>query len=127
MKRYIKSATNSSGDLEIDENGVLVKYHGNAANVVIPDSVTEIGGEAFSGCTSLTNITIPDSVTEIGYGAFMGCTSLKSITIPDGVAEIGRSAFNGCTSLTKVSLPNNVKLGEYVFLGTPLESKFNQD
>lgn len=104
MKRYIKSATNSSGDLEIDENGVLVKYHGNAANVVIPDSVTEIGGEAFSGCTSLTNITIPDSVT-----------------------EIGRSAFNGCTSLTKVSLPNNVKLGEYVFLGTPLESKFNQD
>ena len=77
-------------------NGELV------TNLVIPDSVTEIGYSAFSGCSSLTSITIPDSVTSIGDGAFSGCSSLTSITIPDSVTEIGNSAFKDCTSLTSV-------------------------
>ena len=47
MKRYIRSATDNSADFEIDENGVLVEYHGNAANVVIPDGVKEIGWGCF--------------------------------------------------------------------------------
>ena len=55
---------------------VLKKYTGNDSDVTIPDSVTEIGGSAFEGCTSLTNIVIPDSVTEIDDSAFEGCTSL---------------------------------------------------
>ncbi len=54
-------------------NGKLV------TDLVIPDSVTSIGGSAFSGCTSLTSITIPDSVTSIGGSAFRNCTSLKSV------------------------------------------------
>jgi hypothetical protein len=62
----------------------------------IPNSVTEIGVEAFRGCTGLTSIVIPNSVTEMGYLAFKGCTSLTSIVIPDSVKEIGRFAFRGC-------------------------------
>ena len=67
----------------IIKNGVLKKYNGNSSDVVIPDVVTRIGWEAFSGCTGLTSITIPDSVTTIGWEAFSGCTGLTSITIPD--------------------------------------------
>jgi hypothetical protein len=44
--------------------------------------VTEICEYAFEGCKSLTNIIIPDSVIEIGFGAFYGCDSL-----PDDVKE----------------------------------------
>ena len=47
--------------------------------LVIPDSVTSIGGCAFYGCSSLTSVVIPDSVTSIGYDAFRGCISLTSI------------------------------------------------
>ena len=50
---------------------------------MIPDSVTEIGMDAFSHCTGLTSITIPDSVTEIGYNAFEGCNNL-TIYAPAG-------------------------------------------
>ncbi len=62
-------------------------------SVVIPDSVTSIGGYAFSDCDSLTSITIPDSVTSIGSYVFAYCDSLTSITIPDSVTSIGDDAF----------------------------------
>ena len=46
--------------------------------------VTEIGNEAFYGCTLLTSITIPESVTEIRDGAFYGCNSLEKIEVATG-------------------------------------------
>ena len=77
-------------------------------SITIPNSVTEIGGYAFSGCTGLMSITIPNSVTDIGDFAFYGCTGLASITIPNSVTEIGSSAFFGCTGLTSITIPNSV-------------------
>ena len=71
--------------------------------LVIPDSVTRIGSDAFSGCTGLTSITIPDSVTSIGNSAFWNCTGLTSITIPDSVTSIGNYAFYNCSSLTSIT------------------------
>ena len=45
--------------------------------MVIPDRDTEIGFNAFNGCTSLTDISIPDSITEIGSEAFENCPALN--------------------------------------------------
>ena len=87
-------------------------------SITIPDSVTEIGGEAFWGCTSLTSITIPDGVAEIRERVFQGCTSLTSITIPDSVTEIGEFAFKDCTALTSITIPDSVtKIDRIAFVG----------
>ena len=76
--------------------------------LVIPDSVTSIGGTAFYDCRNLTSVTIPDSVTSIGYGAFSHCDSLTSVTIPDSVTSIGEEAFYSCDSLTSVTIGDSV-------------------
>ena len=80
----------------------------NQNDFVIPNSVTNIIGYAFYGCSSLTSITIPDGVTYIGYKAFYDCSSLTSITIPDGVTYIGDYAFEWCSGLTSITIPDSV-------------------
>jgi hypothetical protein len=62
-------------------------------SVTIPDSVTTIEANAFTGCTALTSIVIPDSVTSIGDNAFKGCTSLASVTLSDPEPTLGKDSF----------------------------------
>jgi hypothetical protein len=75
-------------------------------SIVIPDTVTVIGSDAFSGCTSLKSIEIPASVTLIESGAFEGCTSLTNITIPKTVKEVELDIFYNCTNLESVEILN---------------------
>ena len=105
----------SEGVLTISGSGYMCDYgssgapwHGRVKSAVIAEGVTNIGGKAFSDCTSLTSVTIPDSVTSIGKQAFMYCTSLTGVTIPDSVTSICDNTFDGCTSLTSVTIPNSV-------------------
>ena len=88
----------------------------SAKEIVIPDSVTEIGSQAFSGCGKLTGVSIPNSVTMIRDRAFFDCNSLASITIPDSVTDIELQAFCNCTSLKSVTIPASVTdIGDEAF------------
>ena len=78
-------------------------------SVIIPASVTHIGIGAFYACFGLTSVTIPASVVEIGKSAFCACIGLKSITIPDSVENIENGVFWACTALTSVVIPDSVK------------------
>jgi uncharacterized repeat protein (TIGR02543 family) len=80
----------------------------NMSAVTIPNSVTQIGKNAFWECLTITTISIPESVTSIGEWAFAGCTVLASVSIPEGVTSIDGNAFYGCTSLTAVTIPASV-------------------
>ena len=64
--------------------------------IVIPNSVTSIGTNAFSFCRGLTKVSIPNSVKTIEFRAFEGCTGLKTVTIGNSVTTIGESAFYSC-------------------------------
>ena len=84
--------------------------------VTIPNSVTSIGTNAFSFCSGLKTVTIPNSVTSIGTNAFSFCSGLKTVTIPNSVTSIGSGTFEGCTGLTEVTIPNSVTdIGDEAF------------
>ena len=78
----------------------LTKYLGTDTFVSVPDTVSSIGDEAFSGNETLTSIEIPSSVEQISYNAFKNCTALKSVILPASVEKVGPGAFEGCTALT---------------------------
>lgn len=125
--------------------------------------LTSIRAEAFSGCSNLASITIPESVTSIGADAFTGtkwfdsqpndlvyagkvaykykgtmpadtfielkegtqgiaancfynCEHLIYIFIPNSVTTIGDYAFYKCLDLISVKFPNNLtSIGDYAF------------
>ncbi len=77
-------------------NGELVK------DFVVPNSVTEIGSNAFRAYKGLTSLTLSESVTKIGSNAFNDCSSLTSITFPASVIEIGENVFSKCNNITGV-------------------------
>ena len=81
---------------------------GKSGNYPIPQTVTSIHDNAFSGCRGVTNITIPNNVTSIGSDAFSSCHSLKNIIIPNSVTNIGEYAFVNCYGLTNITIPNSV-------------------
>ena len=97
-------------------------------SVIIPNSVTSISEYAFKGCTGLTSVTIPNSVTSIEIAAFESCTGLTSITIPNSVTSIGTFAFCDCTGLTSITIPNSVTSIDYMaFMGCTGLKQINYD
>lgn len=121
----------SENKLFLIEDGVLKKYYGdpNAAELVIPDDVTQIGDHvfekmgfvkvdlsnveelgawAFSNCRKLTEVKASEKLRRIGSYCFSDCLMLGSFTIPEGVVFIGPEAFR-FVPLDEVYIPASVR------------------
>ena len=119
---YVKLSINIE---EIEEYA----FDGQFTEIVLPETLKEIGDYAFSGVsletitlppeissigagtfsqTSLETVTIPGNVRVIEEGAFSDCKQLKEVVIEDGVEVIEESAFEKCTALEKVIIPVSV-------------------
>lgn len=75
-------------------------------SVVVPDSVTTIGNEAFSDCSNLKSVAFGENsqLTSIDGYAFYKCSLLTTIMIPENVMSIGSAAFSNCTGLKNVTM-----------------------
>jgi RNA polymerase sigma factor (sigma-70 family) len=84
--------------------------------VILPDSITDIGTHAFNGCDNLRRIHLGSGLKNIYDYAFKECFALEEISFPDGLEYIGSFAFYGCSTLTNVSVPAQVKeIGDCAF------------
>ena len=48
--------------------------------LIIPNSISDIGSVAFNGFSGMTSLIIPNTVTSIGELAFIGCNGLEKVT-----------------------------------------------
>ena len=84
--------------------GAFMRCHGLSGSLIIPDSVTSIGYNSFCNCSGFTgDLLIGNSVTNIGNGCFSGCSGFEgTLTLGISVKYIGSSAFQGCLGFSEI-------------------------
>ncbi len=99
---------NGDGELQKYEAGLVTDigtvFRGNTNITSFRElsffvSLTNIGTEAFMGCSNLEEVTLPNGIQSCSARSFKGCTKLSSIHIPSDISFIVNSAFEGCTGL----------------------------
>ena len=76
--------------------------------LILPNTLTSIGENAFYSCGNLAEVEIPSSVEFIKYGSFAYCMKLSKINIPERVITIGDRAFANCSALSEINLPSSL-------------------
>lgn len=76
--------------------------------LVLPDSVTEIGYEAFAGCDALQFVRLPKELKSVEPGIFRGCLSLEKIEMSDTIKAFSESMFECCASLKDIPFRNGI-------------------
>lgn len=96
----------------------LFRNCSNLEYISMPNTITEIGAESFSGCSKLSSVVFRggNKVKTIGREAFFGCVNLTDAPLADGLTTIGEGAFQGCNGLKRVTIPESVtSIGENAF------------
>lgn len=122
LTKYIGLDTEVTVPAEIDGTTVVAlerTFYGNESitSVVLPESITDIGVDAFGACTALQSVNIPSELKTIGSNAFWGCIALQTeLVLPATLQSIGNGAFASCTSLYSVQIcSGSAVLGKYIF------------
>ena len=98
--------------------GYAFRNETSLTEIIIPDSVIEIGSNAFDGCSNLEKVTLSKNIKKLSFRMFNECVKLKNIKIPYGVTEIDTYAFYRCKSLESIVMPDTITdVGSYSFGG----------
>ena len=126
----LSNGTKAKGELEIPEavEGMPVTAVGNVAfsnggsltSVIIPDSVTRVDSDAFSGCYNLRHIDFGDGIRVLPHCVCHTCVRLESVVFPRYLESIGSCAFQGDKKLGRIALPDTLKCIKcYAFANCP--------
>lgn len=86
--------------------------------VILPDSLHEIGDWAFRNCLNLTEIKVPDHVTEVGYAAFKKCKNLRRLELGRHTKTAGWNLCEDCKSIEEFIVWNEIEfIGGNLFWG----------
>ena len=98
----ILDLSGTTGLTEIPSRTFAESY--SLVEIILPDSVTEIGESVFFGCRYLKKVENLKNIKTISNYLFYACSSLQSITIPASVTSIERNAFARCESLKDITI-----------------------
>ena len=87
-----------------DGTEVVTYVDKNVQTQEIPTNVVKIRDYAFTDFNITTEIILPNTLKEIGRFAFQYCEQLTAIEIPSSVESIGNYAFNNCSNLGTIKI-----------------------
>ena len=81
-----------SGPIYGEDGLRLLRVLGNPEFLEVEDGVKAICDEAFQGLDNLHDVVLPESVVDLGTRVFASCRKLFKVTMP-GVEFIGKECF----------------------------------
>ena len=109
--------TSPDGDRVVAIGRYAFSSNNDITELVLPETVIEIGDGAFENCFNLEKVSLLGRVERIGKRAFRQCR-FTEIDLGEGPMHIGDYAFASCEKLTAINLsPNTVYIGEFAFDG----------
>ena len=84
-------------------------YDKSAKKIIIPEGTKFIPDYAFKDYKNLEEIIIPDSVIQIGRCAFEGCNKLKKVTLSKNLKILEDYSFCNCPSLEEITIPKSLQ------------------
>lgn len=108
-------------DYTVTEIGEYSLEGGDVPTILLPETLTTIGGSGLRGLSNITTVTIPAGVTTLGYELFKDCNKLSEVVFAEGsqVTELPQSAFEG-TAMTKVDIPETITtMGAFSYFNCP--------
>ncbi|MBE6122233.1 MAG: leucine-rich repeat domain-containing protein [Erysipelotrichaceae bacterium] len=119
----------------------LFQSHAEIVSVTLPDTLSDIGGFVFDGCTGLKEIVLPDHITVLWQYAFVrssftslhlpqdlkslypytfkDCRDLEVLYCNASLKEISRTAFSGCTALKEIHLSRSTRFDPQMLQDCP--------
>ncbi len=90
-------------------NSQLLKYNGNAENIIIPEGICEIKCCVFENNKKIKSVVCPSTLKIIGVASFYGCTNLEKVVLNNGIDTIEAMAFEECVKLKELVLPESME------------------
>ena len=90
---------------------VLIRFPSGyeGESYTVPDGTRELAPHSLRYSRNLKEIILPDSVTMLGSNAFMG-SGIERLDIPSGVQDITRDLFTFCEDLKVIKFPEGLKV-----------------
>lgn len=89
-------------------NGQLLKYNGNAENVILPEGVIVVGSTVFENNHTIKSLVCSSTLERISCDSFRNCINLEKVAFNEKLYLIAFGAFSGCQCLNEVILPRGV-------------------
>ncbi len=111
------TVTRIDNETTAEDKGVFASTY-DIQSVIVPNTVTTIGADAFWSCAGLQEISLGNSVTTIGDNAFQYCAALRSISLPNTLTSVGNHFLCHCNKIEALVIPENlVTIGNYFLHG----------
>lgn len=98
----------TNGDITVTNGEITASTSNISGELVIPDTVTTIGAQAFQSNQNITSVYFPDSIVNIGTAAFNNCQNLTDINLSRVSGIIGAGAFASCTSAERIVIGSEI-------------------
>lgn len=89
---------------DFDMTRIVRCPRGMKGQIMLPNSVKEIGEHCFDGCGQISRIILPSSIESIGDYAFANI-SMDELKIPNSVKHMGIGCLSGSTFTKQLKLP----------------------